>query len=48
IDFLGSDSPTFPFGNFSFRVASAVPAPGVGVGLMCGFGFFIHRRRRYE
>jgi len=44
----GSDRPNLNSIRLSLRVASAIPAPGVGVGLVCGFGFFAQRRRRYE
>ena len=42
---FGSDAPDFGFPYLSFRVASAVPAPGVGVALVCGFPFLVQRRR---
>jgi len=45
---FGADQPDLGFSYLSLRIASAIPAPGVGVGLVCGFGFFVQRRRRYE
>ncbi len=41
----GSDTPDLGFPYLSFRLASAVPAPGVGVGLVCAFPFLVRRRR---
>jgi hypothetical protein len=43
---VGATSPDLAFNVLSFRIASAVPAPGVGLPLIaCGIFASVHRRR---